>query len=82
MDPLDAIQQKLPGLTPLAKLSLTAYVMPDGRISHYEAEGRDPAGSLVHFRAQADGHAFIHSPTYAEVLAHWEEELRAIPIED
>ena len=32
---------------PTARISLTAFLDPDGSLSHWEVEGRDPGGALM-----------------------------------
>lgn len=65
------IQPRLPGLMPTARISFTAYLMPDGLPSHYEVEGRSPEGSLTYYRAQAGTQAVSSDPAYQESLAYF-----------
>lgn len=76
-------QPSLPHTSPVAQVSLTAYLHADGFPSHYEVEALGPAGNRVRFRAQGtqglwevDG-SYVQSEAYfREVVAQALEELR------
>ena len=67
------MQPQLPGLIPTATMALTVYLMPDGRVSHYEIEGRGPERSLTHFRAQASLSRFATDAAWVETVAIFTE---------
>lgn len=73
----DISQPRIPGVIPTARLSLTAYLMPDGRVSHYEIEGRSPDGALTHARAQASTSTFYHDEAWVETVSIFTEWVAA-----
>lgn len=69
----DISQPRIPGVIPTARLSLTAYLMPDGHVSHYEIVGHSPDGALTHARAQASASTFYHDEAWVETVSVFTE---------
>lgn len=68
-------QPEIPGLIPMATLTLRAFLMPDGTIAHYEVEGRGPGNELTHFRAQSNPSGRPSDLAYTESSAYFEATL-------
>ncbi|MQB02227.1 MAG: hypothetical protein GEU78_18615 [Actinobacteria bacterium] len=73
---MNYLEPRLPGVDPIATVSLTAYLHADGFMSHYEVEARGPTGALVRFRAQGSGGPFSHDPAWVTSSAYATEVIR------
>lgn len=69
-------QPRLPGVTPVAVVSLRVFLHADGFVSHYEVEARGPNRDLVHFRAQASTGDFETDSAFIESSVYLAETVR------
>lgn len=69
-------QPRLPGVQPVAVVSLRVFLHADGFVSHYEVEARGPNRDLVHFRAQASTGDFDSDSAFVESAAYLADTIR------